>query len=377
MMDANKKKILFVMQLPPPVHGVSVMNEIIRSSKIINEQIHCDYINLATTKDIKDLRKSALYKYFVTLKILFQVIFKLAGKRYDLVYITIFPFGFAFYKDAVMVMAAKLMRKKVLLHLHTYGFKKASEKSPFVKGIYRKVFKNTRVICLSDALVEDVEKIYEGEVDVLPNGIPQVNFENTYHVNKNVPSLLYLSNLIKGKGILLIIEAAAMLKSKGIAFKLRVAGAEGDVTYNMLQKLIDQYALQDFVTLLGAKYGEEKLAEFKQADVFLLPSDYDTFGLVLLEAMQFGVPCIATAIGAIPDVIGDGRGLLLNNLKPEELAEKMEILIQSPDMRLKISGLGFNYFKSNFTVQVFEQRCLNVLLGKAEKVNKRLVKNKV
>ncbi len=376
-MELHKKKILFVMQLPPPVHGVSVMNEIIRSSKIINAQIDCDYINLATTKDIKDLRKSAFYKYFVTLKILMKLVFKLASKRYDFVYITIFPFGFAFYKDAVMVMAAKLMRKKVLLHLHTYGFKKASEKSSLIKGIYRVVFKNTRVICLSDALVEDVERIYQGEVDILPNGIPQVNFENHYHVNKANTGFLYLSNLIKGKGILLIMDALVILKNKGLQFKLRVAGAEGDVSYAMLENLIEKNQLRDYVTLLGPKYGEEKLNEFKQADVFLLPSDYDTFGLVLLEAMQFGVPCVATAIGAIPDVIGNGRGVLLHELKAEVLAEKMEILMHSPELRLKMSDLGFNYFKSNFTVQVFEQRCLNVLLGKADKVNKRLVKNKL
>lgn len=376
-MAERKPRILFVMQLPPPIHGVSVMNDLIRRSTLINAHISCEYINLATTKDIKDLRKSTLYKYFLTLKILANILRKLLFQRYAKVYITIFPFGFAFYKDALMVLAAKLCRKKVVLHLHTYGFKKASEKSTLVKGFYRLVFKNTRVICLGDALVEDIEHLYAGEVDILPNGIPQVNFENTYGVKDQPVNLLYLSNLIKGKGILLIMEAAQRLKAKGLSFCLRVAGAEGDVTYAMLEEIIKTHQLHAYVQLLGPKYGEEKLQEFKQADIFLLPSDYDTFGLVLLEAMQFGVPCIATAIGAIPEVIGGGRGVLLEDLSVDTLVAKIEALMQSPQQRLTMSDLGFRYFKSNFTVEVFEQRCLNVLLGKADRVNKQLVANKL
>ena len=128
------------MQLPPPVHGVSVMNAIIKNSPIINEAVNCTYINLATTKNIKDLRKSAWYKYLLTLRILFRVLFELIFSKYDQVYITIFPFGFAFYKDALMVLASKLCRKKVILHLHTYGFKRASERSNLIKGFYRFVF---------------------------------------------------------------------------------------------------------------------------------------------------------------------------------------------------------------------------------------------
>jgi glycosyltransferase involved in cell wall biosynthesis len=363
------------MQFPPPIHGVSVMNQIIKDSLLINEKIDCDYINLATTKEIKDLRKSQLNKYFITLKILFQLIFKLISHPYDRIYITIFPYGFAFYKDAMMVLTAKLFQKKVLLHLHSYGFKKAAGQSKFTKLIYRFVFKNTEVICLSEALIEDIELIYHGEVFILPNGIPQVNFVNNYNTNKQGLTFLYLSNLLKFKGILLIMNAIQLLKAKGLDFKLRVVGSEGDITYAMLQDVVDKNELNQYVTFLGPKFGDDKFNEFKNADVFLFPSEFETFGLVLLEAMQYGVPAIASSIGAIPDIIGEGRGILLEELKPNVLADKMEFMINHPEERKKMSEFGFNYFKSNFTVEVFEQRCLDVLLSKSKQVNKRLVKN--
>ena len=363
------------MQLPPPVHGVSVMNKLIHDSALINSELRCDYVNLATARDIHDLQKHGWRKYFRTLAIAFKVFAKLATRRYDYVYITIFPWGFGFIKDSVMVLLTRLFRQKVLLHLHTYGFKRESGKSALRKWYYRLVFKKAQVICLSDLLVEDVETFYKGPVYILPNGIPQVNFENTYMANQQPLQLLYLSNLIKGKGILLIMDALALLKQKGHAFHLRVVGSEGDVSYAMLKNYIQEKGLQAEVKLVGPKFGAEKFEEFKKAGLFLLPSNYDTFGLVLLEAMQYGVPCIASNMGGIPDVLGEGRGLILPALTPEALSTAIEQLLTDKDRRLLISKVGFEYFKGNFTVEVFEKRLCNILKGQPDKTNTRLIKN--
>ena len=59
------------MQFPPPIHGVSVMNDIIRNSTLINNKFQCDYINLATAKNIDDLQKNSFFKYILTLKIIY------------------------------------------------------------------------------------------------------------------------------------------------------------------------------------------------------------------------------------------------------------------------------------------------------------------
>jgi glycosyltransferase involved in cell wall biosynthesis len=372
-MQAKRRKILFVMQLPPPVHGVSVMNKIIKDSGVINEALDCDYVNLATAKNIDDLQKNGFLKYLVTLKIVFKTFYKMATNRYDYVYITIFPWGFAFLKDSIIVILAKLFRLKPLLHLHTHGFKRNSEKSTLKKKYYRFVFKNTEVICLSDLLLEDVETIFSGKVFILPNGIPQVNFENNYNASKQPLTILYLSNLIKGKGVLILLDAAEKLKKKEVSFHLRIAGPEGDINYKMLGDLVKEKKLENNVTLAGPKFGNEKYDEFRNAGVFVLPSNYDTFGLVLLEAMQFGVPCISTNIGGIPDVLGEGRGIILSEITSEALAEALESFIRSAEKRLAASRLGFHYFQSNFTVGIFENRLKNILMGKPEKVNNRLM----
>lgn len=364
---------MFIMQLPPPVHGVSVMSKLIKDSRLLNDTFKCDYINLATASSVDNLQKNSASKYFLTLSIYFKVIAKLFSTRYSKVYITLFPYGFSFYKDGLVILLCRLFGYKPLVHLHTYGFKKTSEKSKFRKRIYRYIFKKTEVICLSDLLVEDIEDLYEGKVYILPNGIPQVNFENNYSVKEENPvRLLYLSNLIKGKGILVLMDAVCLLKRSGYRFHLRVAGSEHDVTYSMLEEFITKNDLKDEVSLVGPKFNEDKFEEFRSADIFILPSNYDTFGLVLLEAMQFGVPCISTRMGAIPEVLGEDRGIVIPEINPEELEKAILFLIKNPDKRKTMSTRSFEYYKSHYTVPVFEKGMLAILNGQPLHVNKRL-----
>lgn len=361
MQGSPGKKILFILHLPPPVHGVSVMSRMIRDSVRIQGTFTCDFINLSTAGTVQDLQKHSARKYFLATGIIFRAFFKIAGGRYHKVYITPFPYGPAFIKDSLLILSCRLLRVKPVLHLHTYGFKKAAGRSGLLKKYYRFIFKNSEVICLSKLLIEDIADLHNGKIHILPNGIPRVNFENHYKITGKPVRLLYLSNLIKGKGILVLMEAAEIIKKRGHAFQLRVAGPEHDVSYKALAGIVAQKGLEDEVTLLGPKYDEEKYREFREADLFILPSNYDTFGLVLLEAMQFGVPCISTTVGGIPDVLGEGRGLMISEIDPETLAGAIERLILHPEERRKMSDAGFNYVNERLSWEKFESGLMDIL----------------
>lgn len=369
----QRKDILFVMQMPPPVHGVSVMNQLIKESEIINSAFNCHYIDLATARSIEDLQKARFRKYILTIRILLETLIKMLSRRYQYVYITIFPYGFSFIKDSCVVLLCKLFRLPHILHLHTYGFKKGSSRSTLYKKLYNYVFRSAEVICLSELLIEDIECIYKGKVLVLPNGIPQVNFENSYKKDQDPVTILFFSNLIKGKGILVLFDALQQLKSKGFSFLFRVGGSENEISYSDLQKIAEEKGLANVTTFIGPKFGEEKYAEFKNAGIFVLPTDYDTFGLVLLEAMQFGVPCISTNIGAIPDVLGNGRGVIIPEISPTALAWAIEDLLLNPEKRSAISHTAFEFFLKNYTSKIFEERLKNILNGSLDPVNKLVI----
>lgn len=357
----SRKKILFVVHLPPPIHGVSVMNSIIKNSLHINEAVQSAYINLSLASGPNDFRKQRIVKYFKFIWVVLKTLRALIFKRIDVVYSTPFPFGVAFYKDALIILLCKIFKKRVLLHLHTHGFKSACT-GAFTTWFYRLVFKSTQVICLSPLLTKDIEGIYTGTVYIVPNGIPVVNTTLRYTAHSEKLKILFLSNLISGKGIMLVMEAFKTLVANGMPHELWVAGADADITEEQLKAYAKTQGLEKQIHILGPVYDAAKWTLLQSADMLVLPSNYDTFGLVLLEAMQFGVPCIASNFGGIPDVIGDGRGLILPELSVEAVAKAISTLCEQPELRLQISKTAFTYFHNEFTSVRFEERCLHALL---------------
>ena len=117
------------------------------------------------------------------------------------------------------------------------------------------------------------------------------------------------------------------------------------------------------VKYLGKRYGKLKDMAFDQADVFVLPSRYDCFPLVVLEAMQHSLPVITAREAGMQDMIDDGKtGFLIfpfDNAK--DLAEKIEYLILHPSQRKKMGLNGRMKYEQHYTLPIFEQRLHNIL----------------
>ena len=175
-------------------------------------------------------------------------------------------------------------------------------------------------------------------------------------------NILFLSNLIEGKGIFILLEACRLLKDRGLPFRCTFIGREGDVTAAAFRARIDEAGLSGKVYYEGPKYGKEKYAEFAGADIFAFPSHYDTFGLVNLEAMQFCLPVVSTWQGGIPDVVEDGvTGFLVPVKSPALVADRLEELIRDPGLRIKMGKAGYEKYKKEFTMEIFENRLRSIL----------------
>ena len=109
----KNKKILFILHLPPPVHGSSTVGENIKESTIINDSFNCRYINLGTSISIDDIGQKRLGKIIIYFSILFKVFKELVIFKPHLCYLAITAKGRAFYKDALYLM----VKKSVSLHL--------------------------------------------------------------------------------------------------------------------------------------------------------------------------------------------------------------------------------------------------------------------
>lgn len=353
------KKILAIMQLPPPVHGQSIMNSYIYNSKKINNTYEIKYIKLHYS-NLKNIGLFSFNKLFKMVNYLFITMIKLITFNPEIIYFTISPIGNAFYRDSLFVFLCKLFKKKLVLHLHGKGILN-NLTNPIKKLLYKSVFNNTEVICLSKLLIYDVRPIFTGKVHIVSNGIQQVEFKNNQNKTNGKIKLLFLSNLIKSKGIFDYIEALNILKNRGLDFLANIIGKESDLTVSELNQIIDKKKLNDRLVYLGYKYGEEKFELLKNQNIFIHPSLNDAYPLVILEAMEFFLPVISTFEGAIPDIIDNGiTGFLVNKNAPGEIANKIELLINDKILQNKMGRAGRKKFLENYTIKKFEEKMIKV-----------------
>lgn len=144
--------------------------------------------------------------------------------------------------------------------------------------------------------------------------------------------LLCVGRLAPAKAQLLLVEACAALRQRGIDFMLTLVGDGPD--RGRIEEAIDRLALNDCVELTGALTVDGVRRALARADVFVLPSFAEGIPVVLMEAMASGVPCVSTRVNGIPELIEHGRtGLLTAAGDVDGLADQLERLADDPGLR--------------------------------------------
>jgi len=360
--QTNIPKVLFIMHMPPPVHGASMVGQYIRESEIINKSFDCRYINLGTAVNMSDIGKFRIGKVFVYISLLFRIIKEMISFSPDLVYVTPNSCGKPFYKDYLVIQLLKLFKSKIIVHYHNKGVSSRQDKR-IDNYLYSRFFKGIKVILLSKILYQDVSKyVDEKDVFICANGIPREN--NLVLAEKQNPTfrLLFLSNMIEAKGVFVLLKACVELKKRGFEFQCDFVGAWKDVSEDSFNSFVVENSLEDYVHAYGPKYGQEKKEFWSNADVFVFPTLFECFGLVLLESMQYGLPCVSTSEGAIPEIIDDGvTGFVVSKNDPVELADKLGLLCSSSELRKTMGEKAAQKFNECYSLDVFENNLNSIL----------------
>ena len=340
------------------------MGKYIQESELINSSFDCFCINLATAgslSDIGHISLKKLLKYFFLLKHISNVVREI---RPELVYITPNAGGKAFFKDFIVVQMLKSMGCKIIAHYHNKGVS-AYQSKWIYNFLYKRFFSNLKVILLAENLYKDIAKYVKREdVYICPNGIPSSCKEEMEARRNNViPHLLFLSNLLISKGVIVLLDALKILKEKEYTFVCQFIGGEtAEINAVQFFEEVNKRELSDLVTYVGRKVREEKEAFFRQADIFVFPTYYETFGLVNLEAMEYKLPVISTNEGGIPDIVKDGEnGLICEKQNPVSLADCIAKLLDDEELRVKMGSAGHEKFCREFTLDKFENRMRDIL----------------
>lgn len=236
--------------------------------------------------------------------------------------------AFSFLRAAVYVFTiATLWRCPIILHIHGSSFDDfIATESRLLARLQHAVFDRCdHVVVLSrywEAVLEPA--VGADKVEVIPNAVDVDAYSPQY--DPPVPRIAFVSNLIDRKGVREFVEGIDHLYATlSSPFEVRIAG-DGPLR-TIVEDLVAEH---DDVEYLGYVSEEEKREILESASIFVLPTYAEGLPFAVLEGMAGGNAVVSTRVGAIPELIGDDGGVLVDPGDTDALIRGMRQLITAP-----------------------------------------------
>ncbi len=318
------KTICVIGQLPPPVHGLSKALDVLINAKELNNKYTIKAI------DIKN-NKKFLNNYRA-----------IKENNADLYYFTISQTIFGNIRDMIILYSLLNKKKnKVIIHYHGGYYKELFSKMSFIQRYInvKLISQINRLIVLSPSLKSiflDIKNF--NRFSVCENFIESQSLINDNEFcnkiksvdNKKEINVLYLSNFIKTKGYLDVLESAVINNNHNVKFHFA-----GHFFNEEDQKKFFQYIndrdLVGKVYYHGIVKEDQKKLLLLNSDIFVLPTYYPKEGqpISIIEAMGNGLAVITTKHAGIPDIISKENGIYVNSKSPIEISSAIDYLVQN------------------------------------------------
>lgn len=236
----------------------------------------------------------------------------------------------------------------------------------------RKVFDDAAaVICVGQSEADEMRQRGKKNIHYLPNGVhvqrfatasPEA-FRKAYGL-ENRKFILCLSRIDFQKNQLMLVKAFAEFRETYPDWKLVFIGSISVEEYH--RKILDEIArlnLQDSVLIIPGLKPDDPLlpSAYKAAEMFVLPTANEPFGIVILEAWAAGAPVIATRVGGIPGFTTDDENILLSEDNDTGmLAARMKELAGSPKLREKLARNGFTEVSASYDWSAIAERVVRI-----------------
>ena len=229
----------------------------------------------------------------------------------------------------------------------------------------------SKIVALSN--VEKMHYKYVGLPDnkivIIPNGLelsdyahlpPKGSFKKKFGLNKDEKIVLYLGRIHEIKGIDILVRAFANIFHKLDDVRLVIVGPN-DGYLAEIKALTKTLQMEAKVLVLGPLYGVAKLEAYVDADVYVLPSRYETFPMTVLEAYACGKPVIASKVGGLKDLVVNGEtGLLFDRGNTVQLAKNFLYLLDDARRAEEMGLKGKQFVTENFTIDKVADKLQNL-----------------
>jgi L-malate glycosyltransferase len=232
------------------------------------------------------------------------------------------------------------------------------EKSDYVTAVSNSLVNQTYELLKPKKTIQTVYNFIDERVH---RKIDSQELKNQFNIHSNEKVLIHVSNFRTVKRVPDVVKVFSKVV-KHIPAKLLLVGDGPEMS--VVCDLVTKLGLRDKVLLLGKQDNLEDL--YSLSDLMLLLSEKESFGLVALEAMACGVPCIGTNIGGIPEVITDGvNGYICEVGEIDLIADRAITLLNDTDI--------YNQFSSNSLATVQEKFRADLIVAQYEDIYSKLL----
>ncbi|MHB8437647.1 MAG: glycosyltransferase family 4 protein [Acidimicrobiales bacterium] len=361
-MGDDPVKVLVVGQTPPPFGGQALSIAALLEGSYSRVELH--HVRLAFSRDMGEVGVVQLRKAVQLPVLVFRILLARIRTRATVLYYP--PTGtklVPLLRDAVVLICTRWAFPHTVFRFEAGGL---AEVYPTLSGWQRRLVHlayghpDVAVVLFGDGLV-DAELVGARNVVVVHNGVPDdaATRLSGRQLHIRPPVVLFVGVVCESKGVLVLLDALARLHDRGVAFTAHVMGEFQPPAFeDEVRRRVLKAGIEDKVVFLGRKVGEEKWRHFVDADIFCLPTffEYETFPLVVLEAMAFELPVVATRWRGIPEMVEEGiTGEIVDVGDPDALAEHLAGMLSDPARRAAMGRAGRTRYLDRFTVEHYRR----------------------
>lgn len=265
----------------------------------------------------------------------------------------------AIVRDIVVLLSCRVLFKHLIFHAHAGGFTEIVATAPWpIRFLARCAYRKPDLfIQLTDKSPPDGTAISARRIISVPCGLPDdgARFVDRFRAGASPQRmrLLFVGVVSRSKGVMVLLEACARLKAQKIEFHLSVVGRFHSPEFEAeCMSFIADQGLGADVEFVGVIVGDDKWDIFCTSDIFCFPSHFESENqpLVVLEAMQFGLPIVASDWRSISTMVESGRtGYIVPVRDSAALAERIALLACNPKMRETMGRAARVAFLESYT----------------------------
>ena len=347
-------RVVAVGQTPPPYGGQSLAIESFVTGEY--EGIEVSHVRMAFSAEMADVGRFQARKLLHLLTVVVRVLwqrFRTGAKV--LYYPPAGPDLVPVMRDLAILLATRWAFDATVFHFHAGGLSEIWPRLPrALRRPFRAAYARPDLALQPSALnPPDGEFLGARRTVVIPNGVPDSADAGDPVGDPGQPTILYVGVVRESKGVLVLLDACKRLEERGVVFELRIMGSFESPEFKLgVRAVLAEAGLEAKTALLGARIGEEKARYFATSDVFCYPTFFEaeTFGLVVIEAMQFSLPVVASRWRGVSSVVADGEtGILVPPKDPEALADALQALLEDPTKRERLGRRGRELYLERYT----------------------------